>query len=274
MVYDWLQSGETIRLLCRRHWIDLCLKLWPSFGVLIVLSLLSLLVAAGTLSPSNWIYWVIGLGGVFMMGQVAWGLIDYLNDYLIVTNRRVVLQEEVLFFRNWRQEALLERIQNVDIRIGFWGRLLRYGNIVIRTAGTNGSIPFAFVSNPREIEQKITALRNLRRISEEAKKRGPIQDFLEGRLRLRLNLPAYVCLLPPVAVKKASRWHKFRRWIKQLLLWRAVSSSVGDHVVWRKHWLILLASDSLLYCFGHHCFLHHCTIPALARDIAPNFSGV
>ncbi len=239
-VYDWLQSGETIRLLCRRHWINLWVKLWPSFGVLVGLLGLSLLVAFGTLSPSNWIYGVILVGGAFMMGQVVWNLIDYLNDYLIVTNRRVVLQEEVLFFRKWRQEALLERIQNVDINIGFWGRLFRYGNIVIRTAGTNGSIPFTFVTNPRDIERRITALRNLRRVSEDAKKRGPIQDFLEGRLRLRLHLPAYVCLPEVVVSRQSSRWQRLRRWVKRLLLWRTVGASIGDHIIWRKHWLILL----------------------------------
>jgi CRP-like cAMP-binding protein/membrane protein YdbS with pleckstrin-like domain len=195
--YPWLQTGEAIQLVCHRHWIDLFRKLSPSLALLVFLLALSLAVAGGQINAAGWVYAVVIGGGLVMMGQVTWALVDYLNDFLIVTNRRIVLQEEILFFRRWRREATLDRVQNIDIRIGFWGKVFGYGNIVVRTAAEQGALPFAFVAEPKVIEQTITELRALRKIDEDARKRSSVQHLLTGRLRLRLPLPARVCL--PVA---------------------------------------------------------------------------
>lgn len=238
--YSWLQSGEAIRLVCHRHWIDLLRKLSPSFFLLLALLTLTLTVAGGLIDPAGWVYMVVIGGGVVMMGQVTWALIDYLNDFLIVTNRRIVLQEEILFFRRWRREATLERVQNIDIRIGFWGKVFGYGNIVVRTAAEQGALPFAFVAEPKRIEETITELRALRKIDEDAKKRSSVQHLLTGRLRLRLPLPPRVCLPATEAPPPESLWRTIRRLIKELLLWRTGQPSDSQHVVWRKHWLILL----------------------------------
>jgi len=238
--YPWLQTGEAIRQIAHRHWIDLLRKLSPSLFLLVVLLILSLAVAGGQVNAARWVYAVVIGGGLVMMGQVTWALIDYLNDFLIVTNRRIVLQEEILFFRRWRREATLDRVQNIDIRIGFWGKLFGYGNIVVRTAAEQGALPFAFVAEPKLIEQTITELRALRKIDEDARKRSSVQHLLTGRLRLRLPLPPRVCLPAAEAPPAESLWRTLRRLIKELLLWRSATPSDSQHVVWRKHWLILL----------------------------------
>jgi CRP-like cAMP-binding protein/membrane protein YdbS with pleckstrin-like domain len=238
--YPWLQAGETIRLICHRHWIDLLRKFSPSLGLFIALLILTLAVAGGALNPAGWVYAVVIGGGVVMLGQVIWALVDYLNDFLIVTNRRLVLQEEILFFRRWRRETALDRVQNIDIRISFWGKVFGYGNIVVRTAAEQGSLPFAFVAEPKLIEQTITELRALRKIDEDARKRSSVQHLLTGRLRLRLPLPPRVCLPAAEAPPAESLWRTLRRLIKELLLWRSATPSDSQHVVWRKHWLILL----------------------------------
>lgn len=238
--YQWLQSGEAIHLLCHRHGIDLLRKVLPSIVILLSLLTLSLGVAGGLLAPAGWVYATIIGGGLVMMVQVAWALIDYLNDFLIITNRRLVLQEEVLFFRRWRRETPLERIQNIDIRIDFWGKVFGYGNIVVRTAAEQGALPFAFVTNPKMIEQTVTTLRTLRKTDEEAKKRSSVQHLLTGRLRLRLQLPAQVCLPTATTTPADSWWRRLRRWVKELLLWHSGQPADSQHMVWRKHWLILL----------------------------------
>ncbi len=238
--YPWLQTGEAIRLISHRHWIDLVRKLSPSLFLLLALLTLTLAVASGQINPAGWIYAVVIGGGLGMLGQVTWALIDYLNDFLIVTNRRIVLQEEILFFRRWRRETALDRVQNIDIRIGFWGKVFGYGNIVVRTAAEQGALPFAFVAEPKVIEQTITELRALRKIDEDARKRSSVQHLLTGRLRLRLPLPARVCLPTTAAPPPESLWRTLRRLIKELLLWRLAQPADSQHVVWRKHWLILL----------------------------------
>ena len=69
---------------------------------------------------------------------MVWGVVDYRNDWLVVTNRRVVYQEKLLFVHAWRKEAPLEQIQSVDFLRNFVGRWLGYGTLIVRTAGTPG----------------------------------------------------------------------------------------------------------------------------------------
>ncbi|MCB0185254.1 MAG: cyclic nucleotide-binding domain-containing protein, partial [Caldilineaceae bacterium] len=124
--YAWLQAGEFIVDVCRRHWIVLLRMTWPAQLLFWSLFLPGTLWSIFAGAP-GWTTWVLLVIGLIVVGQLAWGLLDYFNDYLIVTNRRVVRQEEVILLRQWRQEAALEQIQNVDISTGFWGNLFGFG---------------------------------------------------------------------------------------------------------------------------------------------------
>jgi hypothetical protein len=173
------------------------------------------------------------------VAQLGWGVLDYLNDYLIVTNRRVVRQEEVILLKQWRQEAALEQIQNVDVSTDFWGNLLDYGNLVIRTAGTAGAIAFDIVGNAASIRTAIFDQRSRRQRHVLAEGKGVIQRMLEGRLGLRLHLPDRVYQDLPSRTETVQR-----RWWR--LLWPDFRDSKTEqerntnHIIWRKHWFILM----------------------------------
>lgn len=137
--YEWLQSGENLIAFQRRHWISLLRKV--SFSLILSTLLVILwatLSAQGWLAP--WAWWTIALLGGASLLQFIWGLLDYLNDYLLVTNQRIVRQEKVLFIAEWRQAAFLEQVRNVDVHTTFFGNLLQYGELIIQTAATSGAI--------------------------------------------------------------------------------------------------------------------------------------
>jgi CRP-like cAMP-binding protein/uncharacterized membrane protein YdbT with pleckstrin-like domain len=235
--YGWLQPGEFIVDARRRHWIVLLRMTWPAqllfWLIFLPGSLFSIFSGA-----AGWATWLLLLVGLTLVGQLAWGVLDYLNDYLIVTNRRVVRQEEVILLKQWRQEASLEQIQNVDVATDFWGNLFGYGNLVVHTAGTAGSIAFDIVGNAERVRTAIFDQRSRRQGHVLAEGKGVIQRMLEGRLGLRLHLPERVYQTVP---SRTELWDE--RWWHRLLPQFDDSKPERqrniNHIVWRKHWFVL-----------------------------------
>ncbi len=241
-----LQAGESIEMVQTRHWLVLLGNISFAITVLLVLLLLSLGVAIGRFAPTPFYTPLVAVGGIIALLQLAWGLIDYLNDYLIVTNRRLILNEEVIFFKQWRQQAPLDRVLNVDIAVGFVGRFLGYGNVVIHTAGAAGNLVFNFVANYSELRERIFRARDERRGQATAESKRMVQRLLEGRLGLEPSLPARVMptTLPPQA-RVLTPWQQLMQRLRLLLRRSSISLVAEDHVVWRKHWLIMLRNAFL-----------------------------
>jgi len=239
--HNWLQPGEFIDVFRRRHWLVLFRKTWLAQLLFWLLFLPGIGYSLATARPSGWLDWLLLLIGLLVVGQLAWGLLDYFNDYLIITNRRVVRQEEVLFLKQWRQEAMLEQVQNVDVAADFWGNWLGYGEVIIRTAGSQGAIPFDFVANPAGIREAIFRQRGRRQSHMQAEGKGVIQRLLEGRLGLRLPLPSRV----DQGNRGTPRPRTLPAWLlavmRFLRLQRKPVRVDTNYLVWRKHWLILIA---------------------------------
>lgn len=239
-----LQAGEFIDTFRQHHWIVLLRKTWPGLMLLCLIFLPGTFFAIFAATPPG-IWWTVLMlaVGLVTAAQLAWGVIDYMNDYLIVTNRRVVRQDEVIFLKQWRQEAALEQIQNVDVMTTFWGNVLRYGKLVIRTAGTDGAIPFFYVGEPEEVRAAIFRLRSRRQAHVMAEGKEMIQRMLENRLGLQLQLPATVYRKPTPSPRRK----RLPEWLRNFL-GRMVGERRGlqgppgdnDHIIWRKHWFILV----------------------------------
>ncbi len=251
--YTWLQPGEFIDVFRRRHWLVVFRKTLIAQFLFFLIFLPGIGYSLATARATGWLDWLLLLVGLIVVGQLAWGLLDYLNDYLIVTNRRVVRQEEVIFLKEWRQEAALEQIQNVDVSAGFWGNFLGYGEVIIRTAGSQGAIPFDFVANPTEIREAIFRQRGRRQGHMQAEGKGVIQRLLEGRLGLRLPLPSRVYQGHRGA---PAPLQTLPAWLLQLMGFLPVKRKPPrvdpNYLIWRKHWLVLLGhlATPLTILFG------------------------
>ncbi|MCS7220290.1 MAG: cyclic nucleotide-binding domain-containing protein [Anaerolineae bacterium] len=175
---------------------------------------------------------------IFILGCIAWVAIDWSNDWLIVTTRRVIHQERVILTSESRFEAPLEKIQDIHVRRRWLGQLLGYGTITVQTAATVGRLEFDYLPDPETAKQHIFEQMTRRLAGVQATSRERIRRELEEHLELGI-LPA-----PPQAT---------------LTVWPATSASgttsrrsslrfrlfpfreeEGDRITWRKHWLNLL----------------------------------
>ncbi len=228
--YPWLQRGELIILFSRRHWIAFLRKGIPAFVTFAILVGVALLGAMFK-GYQWWIALPAGILAVLALAFFIWGAIDYFNDWIVVTNRRVVHQEKVLFINEWRKEAPLEQIQNVDFQTTFLGRWLNYGTMIIQTASTSGVISFDYTRHFKQLNEAINTQRRRRIKHTVAQSKKTIHQMLEKRLGLELTLP-----------KQVYRGGRLREAASGRLQGGASAMDQGDHdtVVWRRHLLVLL----------------------------------
>lgn len=236
--YPWLQIGENLVLFQQRHPIALLQNIGFSLILSTIIVLTWVTVATrGWLDP--WHLWVFGILGGVSLVQFFWGLIDYLNDYLLVTNQRLVRQEKVLFINEHRQAAFLEQIRNIDVESDFLGNLLRYGNMKIQTAASSGSISFDYVPDPIRVKQTILEQQNLRQQHYQASSKLVIQNLLEERFGLRLRLPQRV--IPGGSAPTINLAQNWRERVRQFMdIGAHLEIRTDDRIIWRKHWAILL----------------------------------
>jgi hypothetical protein len=236
--YPWLQDGEGVVLLRHRHWFILLAKTW--FALLLGIALLMSYTVV-TVFPFAvlWLAPVLIVVGVGVLLFLVWQLLDYWNDYIVVTTRRVVRQEVQLLRTVHLQEAALDHIQNVDVRKTFPGSWLGFGMLTVQTAGTRGLIRFDYIPNVEEVKRAIDAQRARRLRYRQTVSKQEIQQHLERRLGLTLRLPERVRA-------EGARPNLMQSWGEQLQHFferrgrQRKRREQQEHVVWRKHWLMLV----------------------------------
>jgi CRP-like cAMP-binding protein/membrane protein YdbS with pleckstrin-like domain len=233
--FPWLQPGETVAYFSRRHWVAFFMK---NFLTFVFIGLVIVFGFVGWALPNVQI-WVIGTVILLLLlatVALAWGIVDYRNDWLVVTNRRVVTQEKLLFVHAWRKEAPLEQIQSVDALRTFIGRWLGFGTLIVRTAGTGGEIRFTYTTNFGELRGIIKGQQEQRKQHATAQSKMSIHRQLERRLGLMVEPPSRIAREEPPAPKAPEKWHA------QFLGRRGIGIrwEEGNRIIWRKHWMALL----------------------------------
>jgi CRP-like cAMP-binding protein/membrane protein YdbS with pleckstrin-like domain len=233
--YSWLEPGERVVLRVRRHWIAFVVKMLP--GVLGFAMLATVVVLADWLWPSlanslHSLLLLLLLGGIL---AIVWGTLDYFNDWLTVTDLRVVHHEELLFINEWRKQAPLEQIQNVDFSTTWLGKLFNYGTLKIATAAAQGEISFGFAANFSELRTEILKQREQRRRQTEAASKQNIQRLLEKRLGIAVDVPSRVYQERAAETGPRALHRRLARFLQ-----RHMRRDRGDSSIWRKHWMVLL----------------------------------
>jgi hypothetical protein len=230
--FKWVRSDEVVYFLARKHRI----MMWRS----LVMPILSLLLPAGMMFwglfiGASWPYGIAFLILLVIAGWITWQVMDWGNDYYVVTNQRVVWMEKVVGIFDSRQEAPLSTILSVGVETDAIGRILDYGNVIVRTFV--GKIPFNYVSHPHH------ASRLVEEYWGRAKDRGlsAEKEAMKDAIRKRLNLPIpEKPAAPPVEETKFSKLRRpniFKLFLSKLFSLRLED---GDTITYRKHGFVLL----------------------------------
>ena len=156
-----LHENERVVRAVRQHWLIFVLEVL----FLAVLALLPLVefVLPG-IAERIGISLVLGSSALFLNATwllfiwitffVVWT--NYYLDTWIVTDKRVIDIEQRGLFNRSVSECHLDRVQDVTTEVkGFLPTFLKYGDVIIQTAGEQGRFVMRNVPNPYEVKDAI-----------------------------------------------------------------------------------------------------------------------
>ena len=231
--FKWLRPDEVVYFLARKHEVLLASSLG---GPILALAVPIFLLSYFFLTRS---FFAIFGAGVLFIVVILWGLwnwIDWGNDYYILTNQRVVWLERVVGVYDSRQEAPLSTVLSVGVETDQTGRLLDYGNVIVRTY--TGRIPFSHVPRPYEaahlVEEQWTRTKRAASLSE--------KEAMRNILRRKMGLTVETQIEPDRQKASLQTTPTFyRRSILNVIGSNWFNMRVEDSgtITYRKHWFVL-----------------------------------
>ncbi len=234
--FSWLTEDEVIYGLARKHSMLLYEGLTlPYFMLLGATALFWWGLAEG--GPIfTW-----GASGIALVGLIlgVWRWVDWGNDYYIVTDRRAVWLEKIIGIYDSRVETPLHMVLSVSLSTDVLGRLLGYGDVIIRTY--TGRVLFRNVENPKAMAAMIEEHWQRVRTKKEDTDRESLEHIVRHRLEpesdLQMTEEPYADEL--VAEEQPDVRAGFGRFSFKV---RFEEKGV---ITYRKHWAVLMREISL-----------------------------
>ena len=230
--FKWLRPDEVVYFLARKHSVVLFQNL--------------LLPVAALLVPLGFFYgWfaiarltIVLLAAIItlvaVVGWIIWLIIDWGNDYYIVTNQRVIWLEKVVGIYDSRQESALSTILSVGVEANPLGRVLDYGDVIVRTFV--GRIPFDNVDHPHQAARMIEEYWMRTRAAAVSTEKEAMKDEIRKKLGIPIPPKPKEDLAPPPP--RPRRQSTFLRLLGANTL--KLRLEAGDTVIYRKHWVVLI----------------------------------
>ena len=229
--FSWLGPSEVVYLIARRHKVLLYQSLL--LPVVITIVVVAAAFGLGVYFDWTWALWISALGGLPLAGWIWWTVVDWGNDFYIVTNRRVVYLEKIVGIYDSRQEAPLGSILSVNVQsAGSLERLLGIGDVIVRTF--SGPIVMKSVANPNILAAMIEEYWNRTKTRE----RESEYDAMKKAVRRQIEVVQAEAPKPAVAQAVVKVKPLAARLSSSFSL--KVRFEQGDSVIYRKHWYLLL----------------------------------
>jgi CRP-like cAMP-binding protein len=231
MNFEWVGEGEVIHLISQRHVAHLLFNLLRPTALLLPGALaLTFILFAPTMATQLFASIFSGLLLAASILWAIWYIIDWRNDYFVVTNQRVVWLEQVILQSASRVDAPLSAIQSVNTKTSLLGRTFDYGNVIVRTF--TGRMVMVNVRSPKlmkgHIEELILRARKKSQQSKLETIRYSIRQSLGHEVDPEFAPPAQPLPSPPPQPNSSGL---------SLFKTRQVD---GDTFTYRKHWFDLL----------------------------------
>jgi uncharacterized membrane protein YdbT with pleckstrin-like domain len=242
--FIWLSKDEHIYLILRKHWTSLLVSLvLPTLMAWFALAMFFFSMGI----QANTVRLLVEWGGIFLfIASILWAVwvwVDWANDYYLVTDQRAIWLERIIGLYENRQEAPLSTVLTVGVHRSQLGRILGYGDVVVRTY--TGQIVMREVGMAEQfagvLEEQLRRQRDVvQRVETEA---------LESTIRERLGLGTEKTQPAPPApgTPAPTQTPDSVRLAYQTNTWRMLTTNMfkvrieeEGAVIYRKHWLLLL----------------------------------
>ncbi|MGW8249176.1 MAG: cyclic nucleotide-binding domain-containing protein [Anaerolineales bacterium] len=239
--FDWLGTDEVIYIVKRKHEIFLLTAmLLPIFTLVISIPILAIGLTSFSTPLINQVAFFAGIFGI--LGSLFWAVwrwVDWGNDYYVATNQRVLRLIKVVLLYTSRREAPLNQILAVNVTKTFFGRMLEYGSIDVRTF--TGGIRMSRVADPDLFAAYVDGLKERAGYFGKQAEREAIRRALRERLGIPVGNGS---VSDGVQAPRSRRWSdtqkkpsRLRNFFNRMFV---VRYEQGDVITYRKHWNLLL----------------------------------
>ena len=148
---EHLQDGEEVVYVARVSRITLV----PLIILLVLVVMVTIVVHQMTkLDTNSPAVLLIGLITATIIGLIiGWRLLILSSNHYVLTDRRVIKQTGILNKNS--VDSYLEKVNNIEHRQSFWGRMLGYGDLEIDTASETGMTKFLMIEKPLAFKNAI-----------------------------------------------------------------------------------------------------------------------
>ncbi len=269
--FKWLRPDEVVYFLARKHLV----ALYPR-----ILGPLFLLIVPVFFGYS--FFWVLphpivataALGSFLAtLAWFAWLILDWSNDYYVVTNERVVWLEKVIGIYDSRQESPLNMVVSVGVEVNQFGRFFDYGNVIVRTFV--GRIDFSTVNHPKQAAKMVEEYWERTRQAAVATEKEAMKDAIRSRLGIPVQTKPQPDPSQDIASPPKRNGAAFLRLLGANTL--KLRYETGESVVYRKHWVVLVLSSwmpllGLFATFG--LFLSHLYVLYFTTGLSVDAWGI
>ena len=240
-----IMPDELVEFQARRSKYYLLVKLiWPTIGWLLTTALVYLIFS---IQPENsFLFNVVDtaviLVSLIFLGITLFRILDWSNDYFLVTSKRIVHREfDLRTFRIDLKTARIDEVQSVEvITPSFWANHLGYGNAVIATASTFGTIVFDNIDRPIVVKESLDRLSTLVRQVDSSRKQTALRHSIDNYFTVNNQ---YDVLHPPeesdapAPRRQTDLTSSLLKSFRERFAWRVAE---GNVVTYRKHYIVLL----------------------------------
>ncbi len=233
----WQDEDEPTLLLRRKHWFAFARTLPAPVLILLVLGTFAwLLRRVGILTtiPSTLLF-----VSVIPAMLLLWLVLDWRNDYYLVTSKRVLHEERVLLLYQTWDEVPLSKIQSINITRGFTGSMLGFGTLQIQTASARGTLALPYVPDPEGMQEVIfKKVGQLRWRMQQGQRDEIRQELLrQSGAEEAEEEHAIPAMVPEEQAR--TKLGPLARFVSRRPLLR-MRYNHANQIIWRKHWLFLL----------------------------------
>ena len=230
----WLEPGEKIYMMARKHPVFLLFRSIPPIFVFAALWFLMMFLSS---QSAFWSLAGLVAGFLFCLLWLVWNINNWANDFYLITSRRMVWVEHVTGFYDSRQEAPLSTLISVGIKTSQLGYFLGYSDVIVRTY--IGDIRFERVGHASTIGKLIeTNWARGKRVDLELDAREIRKALRQKFGKEAEDITAKDLQVELGTVEPAPKEVNFFQWLFADFV--RVRHEVGGTITYRKHWLILL----------------------------------
>ncbi len=239
-----LLDDEIVEFYSRRSPIFLLESLLlPVFAIVLLPMLAYFLIPTDTAIMRALRLAAIFLPIVLLAILIMLRLLDWRNDYLIITNKHISHREfQLRTFHTQLNKVPIAQVQSVSVlKPTFTANLFDIGSVRITTAANVGTITFEGIDDPAKVEEVLNRLRLRVKEMDAAVAQTNMRQSVERHFQLDAELEAITedgeLLQDENLLLLAQRDDGFGRALSRLVNWRVEE---GNVITYRRNYLILL----------------------------------